>query len=296
VADGTGYNWGSPFSKTQIQNALDLAAVYVNSTKKQAYVYVAGGSVDRALTMRNGVSLYGSVTTLTTAAGNDDASVADYEQTVIDERPGIAGSYTSRTVIEGLAMEGDNASGLKMIVDGFEITNGETVTAPLVNIDADQNTILRNSIVHGVEASNVNVVNVNNGLLYNTLIHGNSVEDDGASLMLGSGGKAVNVTVAVKEAVKDATPTNWGAWTAAGKVVNSICYNEASDASVADPFAPYFDETGLSYSAMLYGYSNKSLRYQLMEKSAEIDGGDKTKGEVAGLIDYETDRDLLGNP
>jgi len=296
VADGTGYNWESPFSKTQIQNALDLAAVYVNSTKKQAYVYVAGGSVDRALTMRNGVSLYGSVTTLTTAAGNDDESVAGYEQTVIDERPGIAGSYTSRTVIDGLVMEGANPAGLKMIVDGFEITNGETVTAPLVNIDADQNTILRNGIVHGTMAGSVNVVNVNNGLLYNTLIHGNSVEAGGASLMLGSGGKAVNVTVAAKDAVKDATPMNWDAWTAAGKVVNSICYNEASDASVVDPFAPYFDETGLSYSALLYGFDNKNLRYQLMEKSVEIDGGDKTKGEVAGLIDYEADRDLLGNP
>lgn len=112
--DGDGTTWEKAFGQGRLQEAVDLCAVYVATRENSgdATVFVKGGSTGESITMHNGVSLYGSVqssyTDTVTAAGvTPEVTVGD----IAADRPGLLASTTSRTVIEGVSYNSEEAFG-----------------------------------------------------------------------------------------------------------------------------------------------------------------------------------------
>ena len=308
---GTGESWEQAYEYGRLQNAIDATFVYAmeaeTSENKVAYVFVKGkreGSTDEAITLRNGVQVYGSIdpgyTQQVAAETNTDGNITYTEEALKDyvtqlrtDRPGLAGTNTYRTVVKGVTTTA-SAYYKQTLLDGFVVSNPTPTTTPAVDLKGDghtQNSLaIRNSIIAGNTVTGENqppVVNVENGLLYNVLVQENTT-NNAPTVKIGDKGYVVNATVVANgNAIQENNSAN---------VLNSIAYNLSSDE--ISPFAPYFQSgTIIGYHADKPAYlkDNHYLWYQLHEEATYLDAGNNDITTLNNFIDYTNDRDILGN-
>ena len=342
----TGLSWENAYGSGSIQRAIDAAAVYTYFNNKtgvsqqaKSYVFIKGANSDNvtpeAITLRNGVSVYGSIAsgytvepegTKDPGTGNviynngartfENAAIDTYIQKVKASRPGLAAKTTHRTRVASIStMDMKTGYGFGALVDGVEVRGDKTktVTEPVINIkDHIDSLVLRNMLIDGNTVSENNgtgqpVVNLQHGLLYNALLYGNAVAANTPIVSVGTNGTMLNCTV-VADAKGQKTVDN------AGKVINCIDYNSADKASdesksgagtytncyavTGNPFAPYLN-TGNTYTLPAFLTGHAPYYYQLHENSLAINKGmnDVTLPDrFKYYVDFSTDRDILGNP
>ena len=320
-----GNSWAAPVGYGNLQAAIDLASVYhVNNTSQEAYVFVKGASssntglhLGESITMRNGVSIYGSILPTrtddcpyTTHEGSDvrnytQTDIDDYITTLMAERGGVASPAANRTTIGGVNVPestsfADDDENIVALVDGFDVTATNTanptgtITAPVIDVQPTNKggrVALRNIIVRDNDASAsalTNIANVNNALIYEALFRDNKVSSTGCQLRIMPNGYGVNLTVEGTTVGADNTTTYNGAGDT-DHIYNSLV-NYAGHAATENTLSGYN-----------YKVADKNLNYQLTEQSQHIDQCAATNpiagvGNLAQFIDYATDRDLLGNP
>ena len=340
----TGLSWENAYGSGSIQRAIDAAAVYTyfmdkasESQQAKSYVFVKGTNNDNAtpeaITLRNGVSVYGSIApgytvepegTKDQNTGNviynngartfENDSIDNYIQKIKASRPGLAAKTTHRTRVASIStMAMKTGYGFGALVDGVEVRGDKTktVTDPVINIKNHiDSLVLRNMIIDGNTVSENNgkgvpVVNLQYGLLYNALLYGNTVAANQPIVSVGKDGTMLNCTV-VTEAAGQKTVDN------AGKVINCIDYNRIDNnvetsgtgtytncyAVTGNPFAPYLN-TGNTYTLPSFLTGHAPYYYQLHENSLAINKGmnDVTLPDrFKDYVNLSTDRDLLGNP
>lgn len=343
----TGLSWENAYGSGSIQRAIDAAAVYtyfnknVNDAQQaKSYVFVKGANNDNAtpepITLRNGVSVYGSIAPgytdepkgTTDDAGNvmynngarsfENDKIAAYIKNVKASRPGLAAKTTHRTRVASIStMETKTGYGFGALVDGVEVRGDKTkpITDPVINIkDEIDNLVLRNMIIDGntVTANNSTgapVVNLQHGLLYNALLYGNTTAANQSIVSVGTDGTMLNCTV-VADAKGQTTVDN------AGAVINCIDYNRIDNAAdeentsgtgtytncysdTGNPFAPYLRADGNVYKLPAFLTGHAPYYYQLHESSKAINACTKdfTLNEsIKDFVDLSNDRDILGNP
>ena len=341
----TGLSWQDAYGSGMVQRAIDAAAVYTYFNKKaddvnqaKSYVFIKGSddkATPEAITLRNGVSVYGSIAQSYTtepepvkdantgevqynngARNFENDKIEKYIKEVKADRPGLAAKTTMRTHIAGISSMSTNYA-FGTLVDGFEIKAAKTLTAPVVNIsDQVDSLMLRNIIIDGntvsadADGKTYPVVNLQHGLLYNALAYGNTAANGQAIVSVGSNAAMLNCTV-VADAKDNVAVSN------SGQVTNSILYNTASKAvsitgtgtstnnyaSEGYPFAPYRNTSNI-YTLPEYLTNHAPYYYQLHERSKALLGGTTTlpTANNAGLtaqyalVDFNADRDVLGNP
>ncbi len=334
MVTGLGNSWSSPIGYGQLQTAIDLAAVYhATWPTEEAYVLVKGSNTTNSdlhtgetITMRDGVSIYGSILPsmskdcsyrLDESTGEylyPNDVVNSYINLIRAERNGIAALNANKTRVSGIKLEAgasldtDTTGYIASLVDGFDVTattddnTTGTVTAPVIDVQPKTGTaVLRNIIVHDNDLSateGVNLANVDNALIYEALFRDNKVATTGYNLALGSTGYGVNLTVEGKTRGADGTVT----------------YNGKGDAdhlyySIVNYAGQPATENTLS--GHNYKLANHDLNYQLTENSTHIDEFDKKNPltgvakNLANYIHYSSytdedwntillDRDLLG--
>lgn len=194
MVSSTGLSWSEALGYGKIQAAIDLAAVYYKTYNKEAYVFVRSSDnkehhTGETLTLRNGVSVYGSidancnevcppVNTTAPIKEYTDAAIAKYVAKVTTfHRSGIINPRIGHTRINGINTNGtafDQEATCKLdaggtcvptaLIDGFEVTNnGAKITAPAINInpkksdtdyaDGGLKMCLRNIVVDGNDYS-----------------------------------------------------------------------------------------------------------------------------------------------
>lgn len=343
----TGLSWENAYGSGSIQRAIDAAAVYTyfmdkasESQQAKSYVFVKGANNDNAtpeaITLRNGVSVYGSIASGYTdePKGTKDKETGNvlynngartFENTAIDEyiqkvkasRPGLAAKTTHRTRVASIStMAMKTGYGFGALVDGVEVRGDKDLTAPAIDItDQIDSLVLRNVMIDGntVNADDQGkghpVVNLQHGLLYNALLYGNKVAEGQPIASVSSGATMLNCTVATDVAGQK-TVSN------AGKVINSIDYNSADKASSADeittgsgaytncyaatgnPFAPYLT-TDNAYKLPEYLTDHAPYYYQLHESSLAINADKENftlPERFKEYVNLASDRDVLGNP
>lgn len=287
--DGDGTTWEKAFGQGRLQEAVDLCAVYVATRKDggDATVFVKGGRTGESVTMRNGVSLYGSVqssyTDTVTASGVEPVVTVDK---IAADRPGLLASTTISTEIEGVSYNGEETFGNVVLLDGFEIVSATEKTTAAVRVSDKM--ALRNNYVHGmtVTGGNVPVVENTGGLLYNMLIEGNT-PGKGAAVVKNDGGTLVNLTVDAPEGTTPVVSINEGKMfntiATKNRMLDDTLYEDEALKNDDDPYNPYLEGP---------------LSYQLKEMSAAIDKGKANSfvpNTFARYIDYDTDRDVMGN-
>ena len=309
-SNGTGQTWESPY--INLQNAVDLVAVYANVHKEPGYVFCKGGQTDEHLAMRENVRVYGSVATNYSAMVAAD-DVDNYVAELLGNRYGVASPAGAPTIIRGIHKTGDFAK--PALFDGFVVTpkDGAEVTAPVIDLQG-KGAVVRNVVVHGVNntstkgAGDKSAVRNVGGLLYNVLVRDCSTPaayigatwtllDGEGNKVLSANGRALHCTFVGDVEVGDG-----------GKVYNSIIQGGVT--ATQDDQLIGCNNAG-TFAAYLNAHDNQNLWYQLEEKSADIDacGGSLTDactadlktvlGGIADLtsfVDVNTDRDLLGNP
>lgn len=311
-----GFTWEKAYTKGNLQAAIDAAAVYSNvNGNKKSYVFVKGmtTSTGETLSMRNHVSLYGSLPSTTVinagveqtvhvdgSKSYDDDKIEAFIKAMDSDRDGMASSYSKKHTIVNGVMSTDALD--YCLFDGLEIGSGDNSSAysaasPVVDIQQG-NVALRNSIVanNSITATGQPLVNMQSGLLYNVLVRDNTSADITEPLVnIGSGAYVINTTVAGASGQTLISGTN---------SINNIA-SGANDAAV--PFAPYLRHSSVAYHNEIPAsdMSNRNLWYQLHERTDNIEGGDNgTSGDgkshisssLQQFVDYTTDRDLLGNP
>ncbi|MST83946.1 hypothetical protein [Hallella mizrahii] len=343
----TGLSWENAYGSGSIQRAIDAAAVYTyfnkNATdakRAKSYVFVKGANNDNAtpeaITLRNGVSVYGSIAagyteepegTKDKETGNvllnngartfENEAIDTYIQKVKASRPGLAAKTTHRTRVASIStMAMKTGYDFGTLVDGVEVRgdNTKTITDPVINIKDDiGNLVLRNMIIDGNTVSENNgtgapVVNLQYGLLYNALLYGNTVAANQSIVSVGTDATMLNCTV-VAEAAGQKTVDN------AGAVINGLDYNSADKAAdeenksgsgtytncyavTGNPFAPYLN-TGNTYTLPAFLTGHAPYYYQLHENSLAINACTKDftlPDRFKAYVDLSNDRDLLGNP
>lgn len=320
-ASYTGFSWEKAYAKGNLQTAIDAAAVYSNINNEKSYVFVKGMSTStgEAVSMRDNVTLYGSLPS-TTAINQGvketvnpetgekyyaDEDIEAYIKAMDSDREGMASTYSKHTIVEGVSATDDMSF---CLFDGLEIgsgSNSESLgqTAPAVDMQKG-NVALRNSIIanNRMTVPGQPLVSVKSGLLYNTLMRDNTMTaTSDAIVTIGDNGYMLNCTVAGKP----------GQTLVSGlHSINNIMYNEGDEAM---PFAPYFRPSATAYHNEIpeTDLHNRNLWYQLHERTPNIEGGDNGatinaegrydgKGLVAAdlqqYVDFASDRDLLGNP
>ena len=280
-------------------------------------MFVKGANNDNATpeasTLRNGVSVYGSIASGYTVepeatkdpeTGNvmynngarffENDKIAEYIKNVKASRPGLAAKTTHRTRVASIStMEMKTGYGFGALVDGVEVRGDKTktITDPVINIkDPIDGLVMRNMLIDGNTVSENNgsgapVVNLQYGLLYNALLYGNTAAANQPIVSVGTNATMLNCTV-VADAAGQKTVNN------AGKVINCIDYNSADKASSADetttgsgtytncyaftgnPFAPYLN-TGNTYTLPAFLTGHAPYYYQLHESSKAINAGTK---------------------
>lgn len=252
--EATGENWDKAFGYGDLQNAMDLAAIYhATNTEKEAYVFVKGNSstnkgqnTNETITIRDGVTTYGSILSSNTnwhgiLDENGDkkySSVDDYIRDIRLNREGVASTHANQTIVTGIktsdaAYNGQtnpetNVSKTPAVIDGFVVTDPNRPTAPVLDItneSKDATIVVRNVIVADNDMSkaegNVNVAQISNGLIYEALFRDNKPKGEGAVLKVSNSpegvkdtntktsGYAVNVTVEGKTVgADDSTPVD----------------------------------------------------------------------------------------
>lgn len=320
-SDYNGFSWEKAYTKGNLQKAIDAAAVYSDVLHgEKSYVFVKGmtTSTGETITMRNNVTLYGSLpstTAINTGVeettdknGNkyyDNDKIEEYIKAMDADRDGMA-SYYKHTIVNGVKSVEELTY---CLFEGLEIGSGDNnsanvATSPVVDIQKG-NVALRNSIIanNRMSATDQPLVNLQSGLLYNTLIRDNTMPSASTSdlVNLGTGGYMLNCTVVGGDLTQGST---------ASHAINNIMYKETDPAM---PFAPYFRPSTTAYHGKIpeTDVSNRNLWYQLHERTTNIEGGkngtsknaaDKYDGKshvsenLKQYVDYTSDRDLLGNP
>lgn len=114
-----------------------------------------------SVTMRNGVSLYGSVqssyTDTVTASGVEPVVTVDK---IAADRPGLLASTTIPTEIEGVSYNSEEDFENVVLLDGFEIVSATEKTTAAVRVSNKM--ALRNNYVHGMMVTGGNVPVVEN--------------------------------------------------------------------------------------------------------------------------------------
>lgn len=288
--EGDGSTWENAFGQGRLQEAIDLCAVYAatrTADTENAIVFVKGGNTGESLILRNGVSVYGSVSTsYTDTVTADGVTPAVTVDKIISDRPGLLASTTSRTCIGGVSYNHSDVFDGITVLDGFEIVPaGESATAA---VSLSSQMVLRNNYVHGatITGSGTPVVDNRGGLLYNMLVADNSPAQ-GAPVVANEGGTLVNLTV---DAPAGSSPV---VHTASGQMFNTI----ATQGRLFD--ASLYSGDDLPLDGNPYNtYLPDELSYQLKELSMAIDRGDATPGipsAFASYVDLATDRDIMGN-
>lgn len=338
-----GASWERAFCEGHLQDAIDAAGVY-NATNgdQRAYVIVRGDgyTLNDPVLVRNGVTVYGGVTNITDQATTNgqvdgdynfrEKDIYNYLARVRANRGGVANTAVT-SLLRGVQSDGTTSMTSGFVLDGFHITNADEPTDHSPVTLHDQKTLLRNCLIYGNNVTDdLPVVDITHGLLYNSLLYGNQAT---TIVGVGSGatGGVLNCTVVADEAAQTAITS-----AVANKVVNTITYNEATQAtsgtgtfaySNTQPgmFAPYL-RTGATPYTFPFG-ERRPLWYQLHEQSACINGGtnswsdyfstyanlweglcgNATDGWIGTnettpdptaqrFIDFGQDRDVLGNP
>ncbi|MBR1631082.1 MAG: T9SS type A sorting domain-containing protein [Paludibacteraceae bacterium] len=323
----SGHSWLQAFGRGEMQKAVDIAAVYSYfNPGRHAYVFVKGSNAaqqDVNLNLRNGVEIYGSIANnfLDTAYHKDgeyaDAEVARYIHLVRARRPALAASGTARTRMSSLHTDDDNPFSTGCLVDGFEVSNEGTLGVSPIRLDKDNVTLRNMLITSNRMADGVPLVSMQNGLIYNSLIYDNVCSE---ALQLGPRALSLNNTVVVSQAGAVAVSA-----VADKSVVNTISLNSADHSTartgasgvacndITTMFAPYFRPDGNVYTLPARLTMHQPLYYQHHEFSPLIGQGVETPvfgsqatadnsavsdlfGLYAGSIDFDHDRDVLGNP
>ena len=323
---GLGNTWADPVAYGNLQAAIDLASVYhVNNTGEEAYVFVKGAGsnntglhLGETITMRNGVSIYGSILPTRTVDcpytthDVNGSTVRTYNQDDIDayintltaERSGVASPSANRTTVSGIKVPAsttftDNNDNIVALVDGFDVTATNSgnptgvVTEPVIDVEplnSGGHVALRNIIVHDNDASATaltNIANINNALIYEALFRDNKVSTSGCQLRIMPNGYGVNLTVEGTTVGADGKSTYNGAGDT-DHIYNSLV-NYAGQAATENTLSGYN-----------YKVADKNLNYQLTEQSQHIDQCAATNpiasvASLAQFVNYDTDRDLLGN-
>ena len=289
VKDGT--NWEKTYAVSDLQNAVDVASVYYLMNNERAYVFVKGDDVSvPALTMRDGVSVFGSLNKrfFGESNGYTDDAIANYTRQVEADRNGIATRGTSINTLRGLtsAQGTDFTNGF--LLDGFWITAATSQPAPAVTLDKAGSAI-RNSVITGNTVTGSQpVVSLQQGLLYNSLVYGNEAA---TAVSIGSDGYSLNNTLVASNSGQTAVSgTN---------ALNTIAVDGGSSGTM---FAPYLS-TANAYSLPTYLTEWQPYHYQLHELSTLINSGEETTAigtwlpaALQGYVDFGHDRDVLGNP
>ena len=308
---GDGSSWQSPFGQGQLQNALDVAALYTYMNReiadretRKSYVFVKG-SYDandvNTLLARDGVNIYGSLP----GNFNDTAWINPTEKAFTNAEcqrfvnyvraisSGVASPNATPTRISTLEMPDGETYNTGFLMDGFIITNpGSTLTQSPVVIN-DARATVRNCIITDNTVNGAPVMDVRKGLLYNSLCYNNAAD---TVVKLGANGLALNNTIVTAnkdDIALDITQTS------ADASVNNI----AGHTSTLHCLAPYIS-TNNPYTLPAHLTQNGALAYQLHEHSALINTGMEMDALPAAFASYKADstihfghdRDLLGNP
>ena len=352
AVNGSGIDWETPMNSDNLQNAIDLAAIYSATNKperdddgnvtdyNEAYVFVKGDNdnVLPGITMRSGVNIFGSVdpNCVTGVDYSKDEETGEYiypnlasdVEAIANQRPGLLSPSTERTIVRSV-VTGENdaysteqtASFNGALLSSVAITSttddnpSGAITEPVLDIHPKSQTghedeipavAVMNVLVAGNDASKAdngtNIANIDNALIYEVLFRDNTTSTDGHVLNLGSTGYGVNLTVegltndaaGNEPSGEDCLTDNVGS----GHIWYSI-YNYKDYAR---------DEQTLSKHN--YRTADPNLNYQLTEHSLNIDACQKVNPmsldeninatpstrNLAAFINYDTDRDLLGNP
>lgn len=159
-SDKSGKDWDNAID--DLQDAVDLAGMYVNANKDKTNAYVfAHHTLKDTETLQvkyQGVKVYGGMNDEATTDTETDKIVTD----LLDKRVGLLERDSRSELNGGLVISGENS-----VVDGFEVN-----VSPVINKG-----ILSTSVV------TKDVIGAADGILYNTLLKGSV-----------SGVKTVNVT------------------------------------------------------------------------------------------------------
>ncbi len=334
VDEINGRDWQHAFGPNKLQLAIDAASIYSTNTDKQAYVFIKGNTASQGnVTMREGVDVYGSLPgTFRGQAVPIDPEATDLEYTekeveafvnrVKAERGGMAAANNTASKITGVNTVSFLAHTHGALLDGFLITNGATAespaSVPAVNILVP-NVTVRNCIVTGnVTSDGHPIVNMSGrssdptdqrSLLYNTLVYGNKAgtTTPGTIVYVGDRGYALNNTIIADNAGE--TPLSGSTYVMTDHfdehVKNNICVNESS--GMGSMFAPYMRTDANAYTPAAYLTRHRPYWYQLVETSdlinAGVDdgttaksGGNSVAGAFPNYVNFDLDRDLLGNP
>ena len=302
---GDGSSWMSPFGQGQIQSAIDVAAVYnyLNSQlpdaeSRRAYVFVKGsyGATDQTdIIARDGVSVYGSIP----GNFNDTAFVKDDQYTneecqryvnyVRAVTTGVASPDATPTLINSVSTIAGNYP-LGFTIENFVITNPNTeLDASPISLNNDS-VVIRNCLIVDNKVNGAPVVDLKSGLLYNSLLYNDSAD---AIIALGARGCLLNNTIVNKYG--DGVTGIDGSDDA--RVVNNI----NCQPSTINCFAPYLAQKN-PYTLPNHLLQDEDLNYQLHERSAFINAGTEslpaafTPYTNMKLINFDVDRDILGNP
>ncbi|MCC8071741.1 MAG: DUF1565 domain-containing protein [Bacteroidales bacterium] len=309
---GNGASWETAFNGSQMQTAIDAAAVYHSTSEsasdkpETAYVFVAGESNYPLGTVRlyDGVEVYGGVQSKGQSSYAQfvnplsleitDEAIDEYLTYYVLPDPYRAPAWGSNSIINGVVSTED---GVTAVLDGFEMTPASATTpSQAVVITGEETAIaVRNCVIADFKAPTGKAVveMMAPSLLYNTLVRDNTTDDNVYAVKLGDDAYAVNNTVVVGEGALAISAKNQK---------NNIEYAGDAVSSWDHPFAPYLQTRSgeLYYDNLATDFtSKKNLWYQLSETSDKINTGTRTLGlpeSLASFVDFEKDRDLLGNP
>ena len=316
----TGRNWEEAYGADKLQLAIDAASIFSNNNaEKKAYVFVQGNTASQGnLIVREGVDVYGSLPrgyvyqAIPVNAEDDEweyteAEIKAYINRVRAERAGIAASGNTPSVISGISTVPVLAHTKNTVIDGFLITNNATTespaTIPAVDIQVPRVAVKNCMIADNVMADGQPVVNLlgrtdGSSLLYNTLVYGNTA---GTLVNVGNNGCVLNCTLVADNAGETLIDGS----NDATHVQNTIAVNESTGRY--PQFAPYMRPGANTYEPAHYLTEHRPYWYQLVETSSLINaandngvttqnGGNSIASYFSWAVNFDTDRDLLGNP
>lgn len=310
--DRDGSSWGKAFTRGQLQNAIDAAAVYAYMKQgeaienRMAYVFVketTGGNPSYNLQARDGVSIFGSIpetfrdTAVATYDGEgkkfSNAECQRFVNYVRAQVPGIAAPNATPTRINSILVSADEFK-TGFIMEGFMITNPGRINRESPILMENGSSVLRNCVItNNTVADSLPVAQIDYGLLYNCLFYGNNAD---TIVKIGASGLALNNTIVVASDTTVALDSRFRPAAAQNNIALWI--------DTAKCFAPYLT-AATPYALPNYLTSDTALAYQLHEHSVYIDAGTDMASLSTGLfkdaidnkvVDFAHDRDVLGNP
>lgn len=318
-----GDTWQYPMGKTELQRAINTAALY-GATYGQAYVYVKGGPTDEDIILRSGVNIYGSVNTTEAAGGFVDAHrdidengfeiydparpyMADshllynYEAKVRRNRKGLLQnedgdltSIKSITVDRGYVASIDKDHPLTAIIDGFEVKGATAM--PAINLHADNADAVvaaRNMVVrkNTMDDSDEPLVKVGDALLYNVLICSNTKDGDYTKPVVTLGDKGYALNVSVNEFLNTQEITGTTANALASIKWNDRAYNY---------YLCYSGDTKLGPE---YNSQPDEIQTTMINQCSSVPASVPAKYVSSDatylyhdVVNYNVDKDVLGNP